>query len=83
MTKTRDVPPAVRTAVAALPVRQKTALVLRYYADLPAEQVAAQLGISVGAVHQLTHRALLALRASFDVTEPHPLTAPLEAPDAS
>jgi RNA polymerase sigma-70 factor (ECF subfamily) len=74
---------AIRTAVAALPVRQKTALVLRYYGDLPAEEVATHLGISVGAVHQLTHRALLALRNAFDVTEPARLAATMEAPDAS
>ena len=60
---------AIRTAVSGLPVRQRTALVLRYYADLPVEQVAAHLHTTAGAVHQLTHRALEKLRSTFDVSE--------------
>ena len=52
----------VRRAVAALPGRQRAALVLRYWLDLPAHEVAAMLGTTTGAVHQLTHRALVALR---------------------
>lgn len=60
---------AIRTAVSRLPVRQRTALVLRYYADLPVEQVADHLHVTAGAVHQLTHRALETLRSTFDVTD--------------
>jgi RNA polymerase sigma factor (sigma-70 family) len=71
---------AIRAAVSALPARQKTALVLRYYADLPVEQVATHLRTSAGAVHQLTHRALETLRSTFDVTEDAALS--LEARDA-
>jgi RNA polymerase sigma factor (sigma-70 family) len=59
---------AVRQAVARLPVRQKTALLLRYYADLPVDEVAQHLGVSAGAVQQLTHRGLTALRTSFDIS---------------
>lgn len=72
---------AIRTAVSRLPVRQRTALVLRYYADLPAEQVADHLHVTAGAVHQLTHRALETLRATFDVTDHAPPS--LEARDAN
>ena len=71
---------AIRTAVSRLPVRQRTALVLRYYADLPVEQVATHLRTTPGAVHQLTHRALETLRSTFDVTD-HAASA-LEARDA-
>ena len=71
---------AIRTAVSRLPVRQRTALVLRYYADLPVEQVADHLHITAGAVHQLTHRALETLRSTFDVADHAPPA--LEAPDA-
>jgi RNA polymerase sigma-70 factor (ECF subfamily) len=72
---------AVRAAVAALPIRQRTALVLRYFADLPVADVADLLGVSDGAVHQLTHRAVDALRRSLGVDlEDAP---PMEVPDAS
>ena len=53
---------AVRQAVAALPRRQRTALVLRYYADLPAAQVAAQMGCAEPTVRSLTNRAIATLR---------------------
>jgi RNA polymerase sigma-70 factor (sigma-E family) len=54
---------AVRAAVAALPLRQRTALVLRYYSDLPVAQVAAAMGCAEGTVKALTHKAVGALRA--------------------
>lgn len=53
---------AVRQAVAGLPRRQRTALVLRYYADLPAAQVAAQMGCAEPTVRSLTNRAIATLR---------------------
>ena len=53
---------AVRQAVAALPRRQRTALVLRYYADLPVGEVAALMGCAPGTVKSLTSKALAALR---------------------
>lgn len=60
---------AVRAAVAALPTKQRTALVLRYYLDLPAEEVAAQLGTTAGAVRALTKRAVATLRAELGADE--------------
>jgi len=54
---------AVRAAVAALPARQRTALVLRYYADLPVEEVARVMGCPAGTVKSLSSRAIAALRA--------------------
>ena len=53
---------AVRRAVSGLPPRQRTALVLRYYADLPVAEVAAQMGCAEGTVRALTHRAIATLR---------------------
>lgn len=53
----------VRAAVAALPTRQRTALVLRYYADLSVSQVAEVMGCPEGTVKTLTRRAIEALRA--------------------
>jgi len=49
-------------ALAALPVRQRAALVLRYYEDLSGAQIAEVLGCPEGTVKSLIHRGLLALR---------------------
>lgn len=53
---------AVRAAVAALPSRQRTALVLRYWSDLGVEEVAALMGCSPGTVKSSTSRAIAHLR---------------------
>jgi RNA polymerase sigma-70 factor (ECF subfamily) len=53
---------AVREAVSRLPKRQRTALVLRYYADLPVDEVAALMQCAPGTVKSLTHHAIGALR---------------------
>lgn len=53
---------AVRGAVAALPVRQRTAVVLRYYADLTAADVAAVMGCRESTVRALTYQAIASLR---------------------
>jgi RNA polymerase sigma factor (sigma-70 family) len=53
---------AVRQAVAALPDRPRTALVLRYYADLGVEDVAGLMGCPTGTVKTLTAQAITMLR---------------------
>ena len=53
---------AVVAALAALPRRQREAVVLRYYADLSEAQTAHAMGISAGAVKSHTSRAMAALR---------------------
>lgn len=53
---------AVRTALQRLPEKQRRVLVLRYYADLSAADVAAIVGGSPGNVRVITHRAVVALR---------------------
>jgi len=55
---------AVRAAVAALPSRQRTALVLRYWSDLGVDEVAALMGCSPGTVKSSTSRAIASLRHS-------------------
>jgi len=52
----------VRTAVDALPDRYRAPLVLRYYADLDYESIAAQLDISRGQVATLLYRGRQRLR---------------------
>lgn len=53
---------AVRRAVAGLPDRQRTALVLRYFSDLSVEETAQIMGCATGTVKSLTHRAIGSLR---------------------
>jgi RNA polymerase sigma-70 factor (sigma-E family) len=53
----RDVLAGLRT----LPARQREALILRYFLDLPEAEIAAAMGISQGTVKSTTSRALTAL----------------------
>jgi RNA polymerase sigma factor (sigma-70 family) len=55
--------------VARLPRRQRAALVLRYFADLPVADVADLMGCSQGTVKALTHQAIAALRARGGLVE--------------
>ena len=48
--------------LAALPRKQRAAVVLRYYAGLPDNEIAAQLGCRETTVRSQIHRALAALR---------------------
>lgn len=57
---------AVIEALRGLPVRQREALVLRYYLDLPEAQIAATMGISKGAVKSHTARAIASLRTVLE-----------------
>jgi RNA polymerase sigma factor (sigma-70 family) len=52
-------------ALRALPTRQRTAVVLRYYEDLSEAESARAMGCSVGTVKSTTARGLLALRAQL------------------
>jgi DNA-directed RNA polymerase specialized sigma24 family protein len=63
---------ALRTAVARLPDRQRAALVLRYFLDLPVRSVAEILRCPDGTVKTLTHRAISALR-SQDLVDDLPI----------
>jgi RNA polymerase sigma-70 factor (sigma-E family) len=49
-------------ALQHLPARQRAAIVLRYYLDLPEAEVARLLGVPVGTVKSLVHRGLTRLR---------------------
>ncbi|MGI5212435.1 SigE family RNA polymerase sigma factor [Plantactinospora sp. CA-290183] len=51
--------------LARLPRRQRAALVLRYYEDLPDAEIAEVLGCAVGTVRASISRALATLRAEF------------------
>jgi RNA polymerase sigma factor (sigma-70 family) len=48
-------------AVDLLPARQRETLVLRYYLDLPDDEIARLMGVSPSTVRSAAHRALNAL----------------------
>jgi RNA polymerase sigma-70 factor (sigma-E family) len=59
-------------ALAQLPIRQRQAIVLRFYEDRSVEQTAQLLGVSTGTVKSYTSRALARLRellADHDYSE--------------
>jgi RNA polymerase sigma factor (sigma-70 family) len=58
--------PAVREALARLKPRQRAAVFLRYYLDLPELEIAAALGCRPGTVKSLLHRALIVLKEHLD-----------------
>jgi RNA polymerase sigma-70 factor (sigma-E family) len=60
---------AVIAALRTLPARQREALVLRFYADMPEAQIAETMRISRGAVKSHTARAMQALRAVLEREE--------------
>ncbi len=54
----------VRAAVAALPERRRTALVLRYFCDLDVKETARAMSCAAGTVRALTAQAIEQLRRS-------------------
>ena len=57
---------ALLAALAALPQRQREALVLRYWLDLPLAEIAAAMGVRVGTVKSQISRGLDLLEATLD-----------------
>lgn len=55
-------------ALRAMPDRQRTAVVLRFYEDLPEVECARVMGCSIGTVKSTTSRALAALRATLEAS---------------
>lgn len=56
----------LREALAVLDERPRTVVVLRYFADLPDDEIADMIGVSPTTVRTITHRALKVLRAELD-----------------
>ena len=56
-----DARQALIAALDRLPARQRAVVVLRYFADLPEQETALAMGVSVGTVKSTTSRALAAL----------------------
>lgn len=59
----------IMRALMALPKRQRTAVVLRYWVDLPEAEVAAAMGCSVGTVRSQSSKALAKLRSQLVVRQ--------------
>jgi RNA polymerase sigma-70 factor (sigma-E family) len=57
----------LRSALLRLPLRQRTALVLRYFEDLPEAEIAELLGCRQATVRSLVARGLEALRTTPEV----------------
>lgn len=60
---------ALWPALSSLPRRQRAVVVLRYFEDLPEDEVALILGCSVGTVKSQASRALAKLRLALTPTE--------------
>ncbi|GAA2121311.1 RNA polymerase sigma factor [Actinomadura napierensis] len=59
----------VLRAIARLAPRQREAIVLRYYFDLPEADIAAAMGVRAGTVKSTLSRGLVALRARYEEEE--------------
>jgi RNA polymerase sigma-70 factor (ECF subfamily) len=59
----------LRAATDRLPPRQRIAIVLRYLADLPVDDVAAAMGCAPGTVKSTLHSALARLHIELDEAE--------------
>ncbi len=57
---------ALLQAIDSLPVDQRVVVVLRYFGDLPLEQIAERTGSRAGTVKSRLHHGLRALRAAYE-----------------
>ena len=62
----RDV---LASAIATLPPDHRVVVALRYYRDLPVDEIASRLGIPAGTVQSRLHYALKRLPAAIDSTD--------------
>jgi RNA polymerase sigma-70 factor (sigma-E family) len=60
---------SMRRALLQLPARQRAAVVLRFYEDLPEDQIAQILRCRAGTARSLVSRGVRALRSSSEVRE--------------
>jgi RNA polymerase sigma-70 factor (sigma-E family) len=60
-----QLPGPLATAIAALPRREREAVLLRYYLDLPEKETAEALGLGLGSVKAYSSRGLAKLRIAM------------------
>jgi RNA polymerase sigma-70 factor (sigma-E family) len=70
----------VVAALQSLPVRQREAIVLRYYADLSEAEIASAMGISRGKVKTLTSRAMVGIKSAVERADEVKQTATVNLP---
>lgn len=70
---------AIGRAFARLSADQRIAVVLRFYRDLPIDEIAARLGVPSGTVKSRLHAALAAMRLALDAGPADVAGAPKEA----
>lgn len=64
-----DLPPEldeVWIALSKIPVKRRTALVLRYYADLPVDAIAEAMGVRPATVRSLIHRGYMSMKRELN-----------------
>lgn len=64
-----DLPPEldeVWNALSRIPAKRRTALVLRYYADLPVDGIAEIMGVRPATVRSLIHRGYMSMRKELN-----------------
>lgn len=64
-----DLPPEldeVWHALSRIPAKRRTALVLRYYADLPVDGIAEIMGVRPATVRSLIHRGYMSMREELN-----------------
>ena len=64
-----DLPPEldeVWNALSRIPAKRRTALVLRYYADLPVDAIAEIMGVRPATVRSLIHRGYMSMRRELN-----------------
>ena len=66
----------VLAALRTLGEKERAAVVLRYWADLPDDEIAETLGCARATVRSLVHRALPRLREQLDLTTTDPAGDP-------
>ncbi|MDL4773606.1 SigE family RNA polymerase sigma factor [Actinomadura xylanilytica] len=79
-TRRSDMHDALGRALDRLPERQRLAVMLRYYEDMPEAEIAEVLGISVGTVKSTVSRAVAKLRDDAGLEDDFPGIPP-QAPD--
>jgi RNA polymerase sigma-70 factor (sigma-E family) len=55
-----------------LPPKQRAVLVLRHYQDMPDDEIARVMGVSIGTVRSNAHRGLARMRRALAVSEEQP-----------
>ncbi|WP_281275849.1 SigE family RNA polymerase sigma factor [Thermomonospora umbrina] len=79
-TRRSELHDALGRALDRLPRRQREAVMLRYYEDMPEAEIAEVLGVSVGTVKSTVSRAVAKLRDDTELEHDFAAEEPVDAP---